>query len=849
MAAILGKFQVQFETIRLPVYILIAEIMLLVLYYVSMISELTVRQMEREFATMYSRGISARQISRAHLLEILVILAITFFSGPWLGAGLLHVLAWAGPLRGLIQPGWAFNLGRAAWIAGGLATLTCLAGLVLPLGPAVRRSVIAYQQVTSRDIRPPWWQRYYLDVFVLCIGLVLLWRLNQYGEMLVGRPGGARLDWLLLLTPLVVSVGAATLFLRVFPFFLGILASIAGRGSGLLDALALWQLARNPAHVTRLVLLLTLAVALGILSTGLNLTLDQSEFDRSSYLAGKDLRLSTQGAIPLREMQYMPGVRQLSATWRGEGTLSLGPSPSTFELLAIEPASFSRVAIFRRDFANEDMAVMLDHLSVKEGKHPSLLLLPGQPARFGLWLWAPSDNKAELDSYKRWVDGDNDVERVGVTAKFQTAQGELFTVRLKRGDGDGLPIKRFTLKTTLDGRDFNLGIRVRPDNKGWYYLEGTLPALPLSSFPLSLQSLWFQNQATRLGEPIAKRISLVADEFIVVDAITKKSQVVEDFESLDRTVFLITMGDSIYFGISPSVTGRASHSGTWGESITMNNAQPMEIYPLRMRRTWISEPLPALASDVFLESTKLNVGDVVRASINGMEIDFRISGALHYFPTMYDQSQNGYLVTARDLLLPLLNESQETPINPNEVFVETGGALSLDSLSAMMPVPFQGWSAENIHKILTANPLALGLRSVAFFGFALTAVLSLLGFSTHFYLSIRQRETLYGVMRALGISVRQLYAWIVLEQAILILSGLVLGTALGLLLNQITLPRLPVSLGDVQPIPPFIPRTDWLAIGELYLGLLSAFLIVITIVTALLWRAHLERILRMGEES
>jgi hypothetical protein len=31
--------------------------------------------------------------------------------------------------------------------------------------------------------------------------------------------------------------------------------------------------------------------------------------------------------------------------------------------------------------------------------------------------------------------------------------------------------------------------------------------------------------------------------------------------------------------------------------------------------------------------------------------------------------------------------------------------------------------------------------------------------------------------------------------------------------------------------------------------LLSAFLIVIAIVTALLWRAHLERILRMGQES
>jgi len=843
---ILGKFQTQFETIRLPVYILVAEIMLLVLYYVSMIAELSIRQMEREFATMYSRGISAQQIARAHLLEILVILTVTFFSGPWLGAGLVRILSWAGPLSSLAEPGWMFNLSRDAWIAAGLGTLTCLAGLVLPLGPALRRSIIAYQQVTTRDIRPPWWQRYYLDVFILCIGLILLWRLNQYGDMLVGEPGNARIDWLLLLSPLALSVGAATLLLRVFPFLLEILASVAERGRGLLGALALWQSARNPAHVTRLVLLLTLAIALGILSTGLNLTLDQSEFDRASYLAGNDLRLSTKGVLPLREMQSMPGIRQLSAVWRGEGTLSVGKSSSSFELLAIEPGSFSEVATFRRDFADQNMNELLAHLSVEQGKHPSLLLLPGQPAKFGFWLWGAFDDKTELNSYERWVDGDNDIERVGINAKFQTAQGELFNVPMQRVDADGqgnLPVKHFTLKTTLDGRDLNLGIHIRPDNDGWYYFESSLPELPRSSFPLSLQSLWFQNQSTRLGEPIAKELSLVADDFTVMDAVTQKPQIVEDLESLDRTVFLITMG------VSSSVTDQAAHSGIWGQFIRMNNELPMEIYPLRLRRILIQQPMPALASDTFLNATKLEVGDVVRVSINGVEIDFRIAGALHYFPTMYDPSQNGYLVISRDLLLPLLNDNQETPVNPNEVFVETNGALSLDSLSAMMPVSSQSWSADNIHKNLTANPLALGLRSAAFFGFVLTALLSLLGFSTYFYLSIRQRETLYGIMRALGISGRQLYASIVLEQAILVLASLILGTALGLLLNQITLPRLPVSLGDVQSIPPFIPQTDWSAIGQLYLGLLFAFLIVIAIVTALLWRAHLERILRTGQES
>jgi ABC-type antimicrobial peptide transport system permease subunit len=103
-------------------------------------------------------------------------------------------------------------------------------------------------------------------------------------------------------------------------------------------------------------------------------------------------------------------------------------------------------------------------------------------------------------------------------------------------------------------------------------------------------------------------------------------------------------------------------------------------------------------------------------------------------------------------------------------------------------------------------------------------------------------------MRALGMSPRQLYRWMVFEQAALILAGLVLGTVLGLLLNQVTLPRLPVSLGDQQPIPPFVSRADWLALGGLYLFLAVALLAMLGIVTALLRRARIHRILRIGQE-
>jgi ABC-type antimicrobial peptide transport system permease subunit len=870
--AILASFERQLESIRIPLYILVAEVMLLVLYFVTMVAALSMRQVERESAILRSRGTSGWQITRIQFVEALIIGAVAFVSGPWLGAGLVKTLSWAGPLADLEQANWSLSPSHSAWLAAGVGTLACLGGLLLPLGPALRRSIVTHQQMISRSTRSPWWQRLYLDVFALVGGLVLLWRLRLYGEMITSGPGGARLDWLLLLSPVVLLLGTATILLRVFPLVLRAMASLTARGRGLEGALALWQASRNPTHVTRLVLLLALAIALGHLSMGLNTTLDQSEYDRAYYLAGNDLRLVSERAVPLVDLQSAPGVLRLSGVWRGQGMVDLGSTqvnPTNvayprFEVLAIEPDAFADVTTYRDDFADQDLAVLLNHLAVPEGQHPALLPLPGLPAKFGLWLWGMPEDKAGMNSYSRWIDDDDDAERLGVVAKLQTTQGELFTVSLQRPETTGqagLQTDRFTVKMNIGGRDVGLRIRIKPDNKGWHHFEGSLPAMPSSSYPLSLHSLWFENQATRLGEPIPKGITVVADDLMVVDAETQESRVVEDFEGPSRPFFLdIMAGQSRYVGLFTAITSEVSRSGQWGQAVSMAFTHPGQTYPLRLSQTWTKEPLPALASAAFMDATGLRVGDVVRALVNGQrqtggqvdeslaEVDFRIVGTVRFFPTMYKQLEAGNLITSRDLLLALLNDSSQQSTNPNEVLIETDGNTSVDSLSSAVPMLSKSWQAESVRRSLKANPLALGLRGVTFFGFALTILLSLVGFATHFYLTIRQRETLYGVMRAIGLSPRQLYGWIVVEEVVLILAGLALGTVLGVLLNQTTLPRLPVSLSDQQPIPPFVARADWLAVGGLYLLLIVAFLVMLGIVTALLRRARIHRILRIGQE-
>jgi putative ABC transport system permease protein len=195
-----------------------------------------------------------------------------------------------------------------------------------------------------------------------------------------------------------------------------------------------------------------------------------------------------------------------------------------------------------------------------------------------------------------------------------------------------------------------------------------------------------------------------------------------------------------------------------------------------------------------------------------------------------------------------LNRENRIPINSNEIWIETKNEQISNQLQLGFPYSVQTWDFGAERQSLRADAMMLGIRSVTFLAYILTTILSLVGFATHFYLNARQREMQFGILRSLGLSPGQLYGWLLLEQIIMILAGLSLGTLLGIVLNKLILPGLPISFGDRPAIPPFMPLENWLAVIKLYLTLLIAFITTLGVATGILWRSNIHRALRIGQE-
>ncbi len=707
---VLTNFANQSTAVRAPLYFLTAEVVLLTLYYVIMVAALAVRQVEREFAVLQSRGAARRQIFRIQGGEALLISGVALISGPFLGLALVRAITVAGPLADVGEPGWGISLPAIAWLAAAVGAIACVVGLLLPVGQSVRRSIVNYQQDTNRVTQTPFWQRTYLDVFILAIGLVLLWRLQYFGGIVGGGAARPQVDWLLLLSPLALLVGAGTILLRLFPLLLTFLAAIARRGRGLVANLAMLQAARNPTHVARLVLLLTLAIALGILSTGINATLDASEQERAAYEAGSDIRLVSQRTLPLFAVASLPDVVEASGIWRTLGSLTLGREFLRYEVLAIDPATFGPMTSYRADFTDEPVAALLDRLTLANVTPQPTVPLPGQPAQVGLWIWSGPDPEDE-DRLR----GDSNLDRFGLEVKLTTAQQDTFLVELTSSE-TGYP------------------------DDGWRYFAGTLPALPETSYPVALHSIWLRNRTIitgNFGRSTGASMDLVMDALTVTDGVTGETAVAYEFETLTDIWRTTDPGSNITY------ENRQAHSGSGSQKLLLDLGPTGQAGFLLANPTPRTDALPALASRSFLAKTQAKVGDVLNLTINSQPMRFEIVGAVNYFPTLYEDLNAGYIITNRALLLETFNTQTSQPMNNNEALLavatavppQTVSAAALSDLTAVKTAIVQ----EDVRLTIKADPMALGLRSVTLFGYLLTTALSLVGVC-HPFLPERQAK-------------------------------------------------------------------------------------------------------------
>ncbi|MGC9467485.1 MAG: FtsX-like permease family protein [Anaerolineae bacterium] len=256
-----------------------------------------------------------------------------------------------------------------------------------------------------------------------------------------------------------------------------------------------------------------------------------------------------------------------------------------------------------------------------------------------------------------------------------------------------------------------------------------------------------------------------------------------------------------------------------------------------------------LVPEDFLEDSVLMLGDTIRLDVvaygDRTTMDVQVLGTFRYFPTWYP-SEGPLFVGNVDHFFQ--EAGQQYPYN---VWMKVSPDTDIQALVAEeLKVFSHDWISPRVEIAAEQElPQRQGLFGLLSVGFAAAAVLTVVGFLLYALFSFRRRFIEFGVLRAVGLSSRQMSAFLGWELAFLILMGGALGTLLGGAVSSFFIPYLQIGVDEVDRIPPYMVDIAWSAIFRIYLLFALLFVVALIALVVMLQRMRIFEAVKLGETA
>ena len=386
----LQRFQSRIAVVKIPVFIVAAQVLALILFFVSIMASILIDRQAPVIALLRSRGASRRQVFGAFVVQslglglgalvigpLLALVVVVLLGRLILAAGdqnALNVIT-ATPLQAALSVGWEALL---------VVIIVALA-LLLSIWSAAQRDILAIRREASRTTTRAIWQRLPLDLVAAIIALAaygVSFYITQSGALDAQSYQSIALP-LSLVGPMFLLIAGLFVFLRLFQYVLRLLAWRAARQAGAPPMLALAQMSRSPRLSLRVILLLALAAAFAIFS----LVFDASEQQQIQNVAAQQAGADFSGSL-LLPATTTPTVAQWEQSYRqlaGAAGASAGYETSTapvggagsvpLMLEAVDTHTFAQVATWGSQDASQPLAALLmqiDRSQAARGSNPAV---------------------------------------------------------------------------------------------------------------------------------------------------------------------------------------------------------------------------------------------------------------------------------------------------------------------------------------------------------------------------------------------------------------------------------------------------------------------------------------------
>lgn len=849
---LLVAYEQSVRSLDAPFGLLLLQVGALVIFFLIVTAALVRRGERREIAMLQSRGAQDLSIWLIRGLEALIICGGAALLAPVLAQQVLI----------LITPFFAqyenlpLTLRPEDFAFAGAASIAAFVALMFTLRPVLRLPLTSAGGAALRSEKQAWWQRYYVDVILVLIGVVALWRLiGRDNALFTTNAGDRSTDPLLLLAPALLFLGLGSLLLRLFPTIASFAARLMSRQRGLVGSMAAWQLSREPIHYGRITFLLALAIGIGWFATSFRATVNRSQQDQARYRVGGDTRfderntlLNVNRARAIAAYTAIPGVAAAQVAWR-EGGINFQPNaqqPTLYgDLLGIESAGFAALPYWREDLGPivtpRDPAQPIPLAQVGEA-------LPFVPTRLGLWA-----NFTVRGAFAGFVpDLDRLVRRTTINVRLQDATGTWIRA----------PFRLTEIEYDSTGaQQPGIGGGGSWAATGWGYFEADLSKLPQPiAAPVRLSSIYWLHRGRNTNGERDLQLTLAGLTGVTAQG---ERQPLDGLRS-GAWSFAYDSGalsDGVIFPAFFDSRHGQGFTSRWNQAAAVSTVGVLLNYPM-------PSPLPAVVSSSLASRLSLSGSPKIEVrGIQGVTVSFAVKGSAQYFPTLYDSAlQDGkwiddaahkpFLITDRDALLYALNRRPSAALYGDEVWLRAaagidpatilGAAKPQDQSASLLAVQTIAGELAN----LRTNPLSSGLLGLMLLAFIIAIALSIVGLLTYATLTAQSRRSEFGVLRAMGLPTNHLLAQLALEQIFVIGLGAGLGALLGAVLSSQVVPRLALALDAANRAitPPFIIQVEVSSLLQFGGIILLVLGLVLALSLILVRRLSVSRSLRLGDE-
>tara|TARA_Y100001001_G_scaffold21363_1_gene18354 strand:- start:1131 stop:4229 length:3099 start_codon:yes stop_codon:yes gene_type:complete len=802
---------------RIPLLLYLSLVVVVVLYFLALITGTLGRSQAEEAGLLRSRGASVFQVSGVLAMAEAAVVLAAIVVGPFLAWAIVKTL-----LLDTINPGGEFSTGIPLGLSGDMFWMGALGGgmaLVVLLATAAGRARMGTLETLLSRTRPPtipFLHRYYLDILaVLTVAVIWFQVRGRDGFVAEGLASkGISVDPTLVIGPVMGLFAAAVLLLRVLPLVVRFLAWAGTRIGAAWFQFSLVRLARDPIPHGSLAVILMLAAALGVFGATFQSSLSQGQSDQARYKIGGNMVLrgpALHDDSP-EKLRKIPGVTAVSAILRDSVTLVDSALGQSVDMLAVDPHSLEKTAFFRDDFYPGGLP----------GFSKELRPRPFSGSFSGAGVLLPEDTV----SLGVWVNSDALIEKnlqfgVNMWARLATAKGRYRTIPM------GNVMER-------DGSDATDVIAVDGD---WRLFSADLTALGWAEPPFELVSVFFSTTPT----------NRLSDGVIHLDDITAfgpssgpQGVIIEGFEGSTPWEPLANQGADPDLAERARSSARSGGSGlrfSWTVSIA--DGQRGVLLPAG------PSPLPAIGGPEF------QVGQQVRVELGNLVVPVRFVGITTHFPTLIPDRKPFFIVDLTDFQEYARRLPSSISDEPNEMWLaldeDADRSQVILQIAEAAPGLITVRDGEATAALAERNPLAGGgWDGLTIFSMAAIGIAVLLTLTVHSLVSIRTGRMDLAVARVLGFSSRQFFLSLAAERMIIAVLAIAAGAAMGYWPGLEILELVDLTPQGDAPVPPLLPSVKgWLMAGVLG-GLLGAAILSVGFAVVAARRLNTAEVLRGG---